>query len=80
MARAYQESHMLEQLGQSVKSLQASTSELTRKSGLHEERIKKIENANAELAKKNTELETRVKAKYYTPAHSPSSRPNSLPP
>jgi len=55
---------MLEQLGQSVKTLQASTSELTRKSGLHEERIKKLEIANAEFAKKNTELETRIKAEY----------------
>lgn len=67
MSRAYQESHMLEQLSSTVKTLQAATSELTRKSGLHEERIKKLEIANAELAKKNTGLETRIKAKYAPP-------------
>lgn len=64
MARAYQESHILDNLSESVKKLQIQTTDLTKAKNLHEEKIKNLTNANEQLAKKNADLETRVKAKY----------------
>lgn len=63
MARAYQEAHMVENLASSMKVLQAQTTELTKKCGTHEERIKNLTTANADLATKNAALETRMQAK-----------------
>ncbi|MCJ1278303.1 hypothetical protein MMC21_006118 [Puttea exsequens] len=62
MARVYQEMHMIENLGAQVKALTTTTNELARSKGLQEERIKKLEIANVDLAKKNEALELRVKA------------------
>ena len=70
MARAYQESHMLESLSSSTKTLQTQVAELAKLSGLHEERIQKLTTANTELAAKNAALETRIAAKY---VHNPPS-------
>lgn len=67
MARAYQESHMLESLSSSTKALQSQVAELAKLSGLHEERIQKLMTANTELAAKNAALETRIVAKYISP-------------
>ena len=78
MARAYQESHMLESLSSSTKTLQTQVAELAKLSGLHDERIQKLTTANTELAAKNAALETRIAAKYII--HLPIPLPFSLPP
>ncbi|KAK3176632.1 hypothetical protein OEA41_007955 [Lepraria neglecta] len=62
MARAYQEAHIVENLASSMKLLQAQTTELAKLCGTHEERIKNLTTANAELVKKNATLETRMMA------------------
>ena len=69
---------MVENLASSMKLLQAQTTELAKLCGTHEERIKNLTTANAELVKKNATLETRMMAKY---ACSPllSSPPIPLP-
>ena len=66
MARAYQDSHILDNLTSSVKSLQAQTVELSKAKGLHEERITNLLKQNTEQAKKIQALETRMSAKSVT--------------
>ena len=67
MARAYQESHILDSLSSTTKTLQSQVAELAKISGLHEERIKNLTTANKELEAKNAALETRIAAKYVPP-------------
>ncbi|KAF6232501.1 hypothetical protein HO173_009167 [Letharia columbiana] len=62
MARAYQEAHIMDTLTASVKDLQTKTAELAKAKGYHEERIKNLTTANAELQKKYDALEVRMKA------------------
>ncbi|KAL2046524.1 hypothetical protein ABVK25_011805 [Lepraria finkii] len=62
MARAYQEAHMVENLASSMKLLQAQNTELAKLCGTHEERIRNLTSANAELIRKNAALETRMMA------------------
>ncbi|KAM0794947.1 hypothetical protein BDR22DRAFT_826480 [Usnea florida] len=62
MARAYQEAHILDSLTASVKDLQTKTADLAKAKGYHEERIKNLTTANAELQKKYDALELRMKA------------------
>jgi len=64
MARAYQESHILDNLSSSLKTLQAQTAELVKTKGLQEEKITNLQKQNAEQAKKIGALETRISAKY----------------
>jgi len=64
MARAYQESHILDNLSSSLKTLQAQTAELVKTKGLQEEKITNLQKQNAEQAKKIGALETRIGAKY----------------
>ena len=63
MARAYQEAHILDSLNASVKDLQTKTADLAKAKGYHDERIKNLTAANAELQKKYDALELRMKAK-----------------
>ena len=63
MARAYQEAHIVDTLKDSVKSLQAQTTELIAAKNRHEERIKNLSNAKEALEQRNAVLELRVKAK-----------------
>ncbi|KAK0513623.1 hypothetical protein JMJ35_003987 [Cladonia borealis] len=62
MARAYQESHILDSLSTTAKTLQTKVVELAKLSGLHEERIQKLTTANTELISKNAALEIRIAA------------------
>ncbi|CAF9911662.1 hypothetical protein IMSHALPRED_010539 [Imshaugia aleurites] len=62
MARAYQEAHIMDNLTSSVKDLQTKTAELAKAKGYHEERIKNLTTANAELQKNYDALEIRMKA------------------
>ena len=64
MARAYQEAHAIDNLLADVKILKATTAALQRQHGLHEEKITNLTKQNQEFAKKNTELDTRISAKY----------------
>ena len=63
MARAYQDAHAIDNLIADVKTLKAATNELQKTRGLHEEKIKNLTQQNIDLAKKNADLEARVKAK-----------------
>ncbi|KAL9134636.1 MAG: hypothetical protein Q9175_004176 [Cornicularia normoerica] len=62
MARAYQEAHIMDSLTASVKDLHTKTAELAKAKGYHEERIKNLTTANAELRKEYDALELRMKA------------------
>lgn len=62
MARAYQESHLLDSLSSTTKTLQSQVADLLKLSGLHEDRIQKLTTANTDLAAKNAALETRIAA------------------
>ena len=64
MALAYQEKHLLENLNDSVKTLQTAVSDLTAAKNRHEEKIKNLTLAKEALEKKNSALELRTKAKY----------------
>lgn len=72
MARAYQESHILDSLTSSVKALQTQTADLAKSKGHQEEKITNLTKQNLEQAKKIEALETRVSAKYI---HMPPSLP-----
>ena len=63
MARAYQEAHIVDSLNASVKDLQTKTADLAKAKGYHEERIKNLTTAYADLQRKYDALETRTKAK-----------------
>lgn len=63
MARAYQEAHIMDTLTASVKDLQTKTADLAKAKGYHEEKIKNLTTANAELQKKYDALDLRMKAK-----------------
>ena len=82
MARAYQEAHLIENIASTTKLLQSQVTELSKSAGHHEDRIQKLTAANAELAAKNSALETRMAAKYvFSPlAPHPAPPPHSLNP
>ena len=75
MARAYQDAHALDNVLTDVKALKATVLDLQKTRGIHEEKITNLTKQNTDLAKKNAELETRVKAKYvlFLPSSSPFS-------
>ncbi|KAG8526543.1 uncharacterized protein KY384_008744 [Bacidia gigantensis] len=62
MARAYQERHILDNLSESVKNLQAQANDLTQAKHKQAEQIKNLITSKEALEKRNTELELRVKA------------------
>ncbi|CAD6594094.1 MAG: hypothetical protein ASARMPRED_008519 [Alectoria sarmentosa] len=62
MARAYQEAHIMDTLTASVKDLQIKTADLGKAKGYHEEKVKNLITANAELQKKYDALDLRMKA------------------
>ena len=64
MARVYQEAHIIDSLTASVKELQTKTAELAKAKGYHEEKIKNLTTANAELQRRYDALEIRMRAKY----------------
>jgi hypothetical protein len=78
MARVYQESHILDNLTSSIKTLQSQTADLSKAKGLHEERITNLLKQNEQQAKKIEALETRVSAKYISNLPSPLSLPSSF--
>lgn len=53
----------MDTLTANVKDLQTKTTELAKAKGYHEEKIKNLTTANAELQKKYDALEIRMKAK-----------------
>lgn len=62
MARAYQEAHVLDSLKDGMKSLKLEVAALSLARTKQEERIKKLQEANDALEKRNHALEIRQKA------------------